>query len=779
MEGLLRKLMIWICSLFYKLIPTIYDVFYKLANHRFFEDDTIERLSSNIYVLVSVVMLFAFSANLIAAIVNPDLLNDKKKGVGALFKRSIIGLMLMVLIPFLFDKAYDIQKEVMDKNLIEKVLVGISYDESSNAGGNGGQVIAGTLISSVLYPVKDDIEISEDIAEIYADMVVNDIDNINKIAKHINIAPVNSDEEYAFEFESLVALIAGFACCYILLLFAFDMAVRTVKLAFLELTAPISTVAYIAAGDDMLKKWSGEVFKTFLDVFMRIACMAFYIFIIANLDQFLYRVSGGWFVKVLLIVGVLIFVKQLPDFVNKIFGANIKSRGGIGGRLGEMAGVGAIAKKGWETISKGLKTVGLTTAGVGVAVGTLGLGAPALGIGLIGAHRAWNKGIFGQRAGKDTQTGKALRMVGSSTSAFLKSGNPLSGISAATKAYNESDWGKEKLAEKQYVKASKAGERFNEKLGLDKDGKVEDGIVSRNMIKRALNNEISMDSKQKAVTESLLQANHTKAILDKISANKNNISDKFTELANNTTNVELKHKLEDINSKFNGGKLSSVELESQIRNLVQSGQISSGAARNIISNLDGINNILEHESDLKKVLVNENGKLAVLKIKAESEEAERKAKDAKSDYDKVYEASTSNAKDKMLGYVSKSERIDNKYIKDISASKLDEKGNIKNKHGGSSRYAQDEIYNRNLDDVESVSPPQTEPLDLDDDIWDEISDVQTQINEDRINNAYNNQTIDNTNERGTYEPEKNNKDNTNDNNYDDIYSQYYDDNENE
>ena len=63
------------------------------------------------------------------------------------------------------------------------------------------------------------------------------------------------------------------------------MAVRVFKLAFLELTAPISIVAYMASGDKVLKSWGQEVLKTFLDVFVRIAAMAFYLFLIKNLSE--------------------------------------------------------------------------------------------------------------------------------------------------------------------------------------------------------------------------------------------------------------------------------------------------------------------------------------------------------------------------------------------------------------------------------------------------------------------------------------------------------------
>lgn len=399
MGGLLRKLTIWICIPIYKLIKSFYSIFYNIANTRFLEDDTIQQLSANIYVLVSVVMLFAFSVTILSAIVNPDLLNDSKKGVAAAFKRAIIGLALMVIVPFAFDEIYVVQKNIMDNSLIEKIIVGADFrcdqseDGECEAGANGGQVIAGNLISAVLYPVADNVQISENISDKYEKMITTDIRYIGAVAKHINVTTEGDnayhsdfdDEDYAFNWDGLVAIIAGGATCYILLLFAIDMAVRVFKLAFLELTAPISIVAYMASGDKVLKSWGQEVLKTFLDVFVRIAAMAFYLFLIKNLSTYMSKFEGkdwSFVVKVLLIVGMLIFVKQIPDLINSVFSTNIKLKGGVGGRLGEMAVVGKQAQTAWNSVRNPLAAA----AGVGsLAAGTIS----HLGAGITGA---WTQG---------------------------------------------------------------------------------------------------------------------------------------------------------------------------------------------------------------------------------------------------------------------------------------------------------------------------------------------------------------------------------------------------
>lgn len=401
MGGLFRKLFIYICKPIYGLIVYMYKTFYYIATTRFLKDDLIQQFSSNIYVLVSAVMLFAFSITILSAIVNPDLLTDNKKGVSALFKRSIIALALMVLVPFAFNELYDIQESVMSNSLIEKIVVGINYDCSPSTdsnceiGGNGGQVIAGTLISSVLYPAGDEISVDADITDNYKKMVSEDIRYIGKIAKDINVTVDNDtelklhfdDDEYAFHFDGLIAIVAGLAIVYILTIYAIDVAVRVFKLAFLELTAPVSIVAYVGAGDKILSSWFKELGKTYAELFVRIVAIAFYLFLLHNLDTFMEAFTSSdsdltFILKVFLMLGMLIFVKQVPDMLSRIFGVDIKSKGGIAGRLGEMAGVGNVAKKAWESVRNPLAAA----AGVGsLAAGTIS----HLGAGITGA---WTQG---------------------------------------------------------------------------------------------------------------------------------------------------------------------------------------------------------------------------------------------------------------------------------------------------------------------------------------------------------------------------------------------------
>lgn len=598
MGGLLRKLLAYICKPIYKFIPNVYSIFYNIANTRLFQegDTTVQQLSANIYVLVSVVMLFAFSVTILSAIVNPDLLSDKKKGVAAIFKRSIIGLVLIVVIPFAFDEMYKIQENVMDNNLIEKIIVGSDFqcregeEGECEKGGNGGQVIAGNLISSVLYPIDNEVEISEDLNESYSDMVRKDIKNIGIIAKNINITTDGDtknwgkfdDDNYAFQFDGLIAIVAGIATCYILLLYAIDMAVRVFKLTFLELTAPISIVAYMASGEKVLNSWGKEVMKTFLDVFVRIAAMAIYLLFISSLASYLNTVDKGnhdwsFTLKALLIVGMLIFVKQLPDYVNKVFGTDIKLKGGISGRLGEMAVVGKQAQDAWGKVKNVAKATPLIagSAAVGAATGLTSRIGNAIGQTKFGT--AVNSSPFVQKVRgvgqKVSNVGEKVSNVGekavdkvknakSSLAAVSKETNPFKAYDAFK--YSEGSMGSVRKEEKQWERNEKAKADAKENLArtinkstgskiLDNDGNVTNAALATvSAFKSMINSmkEIATEQQKKALTNynekqhDLMVAQKDNQVINQIRnaiENKMNSStgNQKSDLANILSNLDL------------------------------------------------------------------------------------------------------------------------------------------------------------------------------------------------------------------------------------------------
>lgn len=798
MGGLLRKLTISICVPIYKLIKSFYSIFYNLANTRFLEDYTIQQLSANIYVLVSVVMLFAFSVTILSAIVNPDLLNDSKKGVAAAFKRAIIGLALMVIVPFVFDEIYVVQKNIMDNSLIEKIIVGADFSCNQNedgeceAGANGGQVIAGNLISAVLYPVADNVQISENISDKYEKMITTDIRYIGAVSKHVNVTTEGDnayhldfdDEDYAFNWDGLVAIIAGCATCYILLLFAIDMAVRVFKLAFLELTAPISIVAYMASGDKVLKSWGQEVLKTFLDVFVRIAAMAFYLFLIKNLSTYMKKFEGkdwSFVVKVLLIVGMLIFVKQIPDLINKVFGTDIKLKGGVGGRLGEMAVVGKQAQAAWGAVKQAAK-VGAGIAGL-VASGPVGWGGAAIGTGLgVGANQLWKRKIKDTKVGRGLSTfGSGASAVGKTAGSYLKGKGLVSGIKDAKKTYSESNFGLEHISNSAYRKALKEDDKFNKKMGNDKNGMITDVNVAKTNFNN--NSKKDLGTVRGKAVDALLDANIQKAKVEKITSDKDAIVSNLDTLMANAKTVEAQNAISDLKNNLLTSKYSINQFRENLNNLIDQGIINGTDGGTISSKLDSITNKIASDKTISDKLINSDGKLNFggSGLGTLTTIVNTKASNAKTTYDNLYKGSSENVKQEMDKYSAQSEQIVTESVKQAQGKvKIENKDNIhyqspKNVTSANSSTqnssSSSSTSNSNSTNTQNNTTQNTQSDDTDDAL-DAMMNAQIEVNEERLNNAWKNQSTDDTYRRGTFEPQKN--DNNSNDSYDDMFADQYD-----
>jgi hypothetical protein len=114
-----------------------------------------------------------------------------------------------------------------------------------------------------------------------------------------------------------------------LIIMCIDVAVRSIKLAFYELIAPIPIISYIGPKDGketMLNKWFSQVLKTYADLFTRIAGLELAVFFIDTMleNETLFK-SGDIFVELFLILGALTFAKKLPDILKDL---GVKFEGG-------------------------------------------------------------------------------------------------------------------------------------------------------------------------------------------------------------------------------------------------------------------------------------------------------------------------------------------------------------------------------------------------------------------------------------------------------------------
>ncbi len=355
-------------KIIYGLIVSFYNLFFEISNVSLLSDTTVSNFAQRIYVIIGVFMLFKVAISLITMMVNPD---SMTKGGSKLIQKIMMSLVLLVAVPYIFTLAYRIQGIIISDNVLGNLILGATSnpDKIKEDYSNGGETIALQVFKGFFHPkntsdnsvevkTKEDCKTMEedDEACIYATAEI--LDDFGKI--------IDSDK---YSYSYLISTIAGGYVAFMLLMFCFDLAVRSVKLSFLQLIAPVPILANIdESKQNVFKNWVKECTSCFLSIFIRLITIYFIIFVISELvrnngfgyyvfdaqtQEFVYK-SGfsNWLLSAFVIIGLLMFAKQVPQLIESIFG--IKSEkaftsngtsaflGGLGGALvGGAANLGA------------------------------------------------------------------------------------------------------------------------------------------------------------------------------------------------------------------------------------------------------------------------------------------------------------------------------------------------------------------------------------------------------------------------------------------------------
>ena len=165
----------------------------------------------------------------------------------------------------------------------------------------------------------------------------------------------SGDITYKFFFSTVIGAVSA----WLFLSFAIDMAVRAVKLVYMQIIAPVPLMLQILPKfKDNFNKWLKTVLSLFMEVFIRLT----FVYIVAYLISHLWAImSGGWLdranlnpvemflARVILIIGMLMFAKTAPQFISETLGISsgnlslgIRKKLAEGGVLSKVAAVGGI-----------------------------------------------------------------------------------------------------------------------------------------------------------------------------------------------------------------------------------------------------------------------------------------------------------------------------------------------------------------------------------------------------------------------------------------------------
>lgn len=699
MGNFLRSLCITISAALFSSIPSLYSIFYDLsAQPTLFLPETIQQLSKNLYVLISVVMLFAFASKAIASIINPDLLFDSKKGFTSIIKRSVIALILVIAIPYGFEYFYKVQNQIMNNSLIEKLTIGLAINDDSKGeesiGNKAGQILAATAFSSVVYPNSEDgtcdpgnglgiigdigsvissfnslsltesflsVAGTDSICTVYAGAINYDI----KYAKYL--VPIINAEKGSLEgvlfhdyvltldWYGILSVLVAVIIVYFLIIFCMDTALRLIKMGFLELTAPISVIAYIFGGNDILKKWWKEVTSTSLSVFGRIAALAFMVLVLARVPVFLgenFSEEHAKWATLFMIIASLIFVKKVPEMIERIFGLKIGAQGGISGRLGQMAVVGKLAQNAWKTIGNAGKLAAGTVAG-GIGYGA----SKALGS---AGRSIWNKIPEGQLKNNLSTFGNGAKAAGKYVSAGTSAGGGIKGAKAGAKAWNESAF----AISRRQAKNQTMRDNINDSVGVDRNGRVTDAIKSAREYGEAVKNSQYVPSAAHKALEDRNNANLAKSRVEQIKKKSDHISEMISEAIANNHDDKIKQKLSNLDYDRKKGNKTTEQFLSEIQALEGEGKITSGAAAEIRKDLTNMTGLAK-DARLDSVIFAE-GKLNMPELNAVIENRTDIANTAQANLDGIKATLTDESQKLAVStFESASDKIVTQYVKDV------------------------------------------------------------------------------------------------------------------
>lgn len=394
----------------YTLVSVSYRIFLAVSELDLFGGGTAgaalyEMFTKKMYLVLSVVMLFIFAYELILLLINPD--GDGTKKTTGLLKDFVISIALVVVLPVVFKYMTVFQLHVVKTNTIGALVLGTAPTSSNTAETAYGDSIGMVVLMAFYHPqgagydsffettgefkgidqaVADceaGGEASHDTCQLWAEaldkwntkmqnsgLVFAGLNDITYNSGLINTLGDSDGSEYMW----ILCTGCGILVAWFFISYAIDLGTRAVKLGVLEIISPIPVMFNaIPKMKKSFETWKGELIKTYVELFVRLAIIFFIVKLCVLVPEFveiifkdpMTGVKGDFFVKaitmVVLILGLLKFAKEAPELFKSLF----DNGGGLFKGLNFKPGVkGRIESN--EYAMKGMSAV------TGAALGTIG-----------------------------------------------------------------------------------------------------------------------------------------------------------------------------------------------------------------------------------------------------------------------------------------------------------------------------------------------------------------------------------------------------------------------
>ena len=442
--NLFRSLMFFFDNIIYGLIPTIYKLFIYLSELNLYsneEGNPLYQLIQHIYVLLGIFMLFKVSFSLLQYIVDPNAFRDSSKGMGKLVTNVIVALVLLVAVPYIFNVASELQRIVVQENVIGQLILGTSAsgtikEEDIDENGNVTKVDTAKaeemakdlqfMLYGAFYNVSDSISACSETSGVLGSIDVARNDSClnflnegiageeNAAANDVNLysffkhTPTEDDAgnekcidnvcderdfshfgsllwwkdngNYVIDYLPFISSAVGVYVVFLLISFSVDIAVRAIKLCFLQMLAPIAIVSYIdpkeSISDGKLRRWVNESASTYFSLFLRLATIFFVMLLVEIISSSVLSNGGESYIGaqiddpaysiwiyLFLVIGAFMFAKQVPKMLDKIF--KIENSGNL--NLNPFKTFASARDSGFGMLAGGAVGLGVGAAASGIA----------------------------------------------------------------------------------------------------------------------------------------------------------------------------------------------------------------------------------------------------------------------------------------------------------------------------------------------------------------------------------------------------------------------------
>ena len=342
------KIIIGLVGGIFKLVNSAYRIFLVLAKATIFNNEDFNIITKNMYEILSIVMLFALAYGILVKIVDPE---NSKTGVDGkkILQKLVMAIVLLALVPSIFSFMFGLQDAVLESNVLNSIFTGTNSNGAESIENAGISMAVNSFIPFFTPNVDNDANPEDARKEIrnkseygitlnnesYGckedECTLEDVDNFALNTGNFGFyqAFALNIHEGDIDFQWLIALIVGGFLVYAMVSFCFDMALRICKLAFFEIIAPIAIFCnVIPKMEDVFKKWLSNTTKTFIAVFTRIIVMNFGVYLISIICSDRINLglenTGNWFLnliaKCFLILGIVMFMRQAPKLLSDLFG---------------------------------------------------------------------------------------------------------------------------------------------------------------------------------------------------------------------------------------------------------------------------------------------------------------------------------------------------------------------------------------------------------------------------------------------------------------------------